>query len=71
MEQKDRVLLYMHDNNGITRTEGLTELGVSNVPAVINVLRNEGAKIVNLDMAGINRYGEKCTWVRYLLEDII
>lgn len=68
--QMTRVLQYMHENGSITRLEAMQYLGVANLPAVIEVLRNDmGYKIITYKIPGENRYGEEITYARYCLEE--
>ena len=68
--QMTRVLQYMRENGSITRIEAMKYLGVANLPAVIEVLRNDmGYNIITYNIHGENRYGEKITYARYRLEE--
>ena len=68
--QMTRVLQYMRENGSITRIEAMQYLGVANLPAVIEVLRNTmGYKIITYKITGENRYGEEITYARYCLEE--
>ena len=68
--QMTRVLQYMRENGSITRIEAMQYLGVANLPAVIEVLRNDmGYNIITYNIHGENRYGEKITYARYRLEE--
>ena len=68
--QMTRVLQYMRENGSITRFEAMKYLGVANLPAVIEVLRNDmDYNIITYNIHGENRYGEKITYARYRLEE--
>lgn len=64
--QKMRVLKYITDFDGITRAEALTQLGISNLPAVINELRNLNYEIDTETVNDKNRYGQSVTYARYV-----
>lgn len=64
--QKMRVLKYITDFEGITRAEALTQLGISNLPAVINELRNLNYEIDTETVNDKNRYGQNVTYARYV-----
>ena len=66
--QNDRVLNYMKFCGTITRVEAMNYIGVANLTAVIDVLRNhKGIDIVTETVHGKNRFGEKCKYARYSL----
>ena len=68
--QMTRVLQYMRENGSITRIEAMQYLGVANLPAVIEVLRNDmGYNIITHKIPGANRYGEEITYACYCLEE--
>lgn len=65
--QADRVLEYIQICGSITRVDALLELGVANLTAVINTLRNRGINIETVEIDSTNRYGEKIKYARYIL----
>lgn len=68
--QMTRVLEYMRENGSITRLEAMKFIGVANLTAVIDTLRNDmGYNIITYKIPGENRYGEKITYARYCLEE--
>lgn len=68
--QADRVLDYIKDFGSISRAEAMNDIGVANLPAVIDDLRHKkGYDIVTNDIKAKNRYGENITYARYTLNE--
>ena len=67
--QKERVLGFMREHEGITSMEAFTELGITRISARIADLRADGHIIASKRESGLNRYGEKTNYVRYVLHD--
>ena len=65
--QETRVLNYIIDNDGITSWEAIKEFGITRLSAQIYNLRRKGYAIDNTWEHAINRYGEKVSYVRYIL----
>lgn len=64
--QCERVAYYMERFGSITRAEALMDLGIANLPAVIEVLRHKhGQNIITEEVEGFNRFEEKITYARY------
>ena len=65
-KQWQRVVHYMCQFGSITRAEALMELGIANLPAVIDDLRHKkGKNIITEEVEGFNRFEEKVTYARY------
>lgn len=65
--QQQRVLNYIRDFGSITRAEAMSELGIANLPAVIDILRHRGGhNIKTLEIEALNRYGQKITYAKYV-----
>lgn len=63
-----RVLNYIMDFGSITRAQAMTDLGIANLPAVIEVLRNHKGYDIDTDIVtAINRYGETVHYAKYTL----
>lgn len=73
--QWERVLYYIAHFGSITRAEALMDLGIANLPAVIDDLRHKkGKNIITEEVEGFNRFEQKITYARYRFaesEDII
>ena len=64
--QCERVAYYMAHFGSITRAEALMDLGVANLPAVIDDLRHKhGQNIITEEVEALNRYEQKITYARY------
>ena len=65
--QCQRVLKYIRDFGSVTRAEAMSELGIANLPAVIDILRNkQGHDIETLEIKAKNRYGQNITYAQYV-----
>ncbi len=67
--QCQRVLDYMRQNGSITRTESSIYLSCTNLPGRIYDLKAEGIDIIDRMETGVNQFGEKCTFKRYMLKE--
>lgn len=65
--QRLRVLDYIKRNGSITAMDAVNDLGIIDLAARIRDLRREGVPIVSTPERGINRFGERCDYVRYSL----
>lgn len=68
--QKDRVLRYMRNHDGITSIQAFSDLGITRISARIADLRADGFIIASVRESGKNRYGEKTNYVRYILHEV-
>jgi hypothetical protein len=59
LTQKQRVLKYLQDGNVLTRLDGWDKLGVTESPARVSELRQDGHNITTLMVPVLNRYGER------------
>ena len=67
--QVERVIRYIIDYGSITRADALIDLGIANLPAVIDVLRNKmGYPVVTEEVKSKNRYGQNITYARYYID---
>lgn len=64
--QCERVAYYMAHFGSITRAEALMDLGIANLPAVIDDLRHKkGCNIITEEVETLNRFEQKITYARY------
>lgn len=63
--QRDRVLQYMRENNGITAYEAVVHVGCTQLSARICELQKEGHMFSTEVIKNINRYGDACHYLRY------
>lgn len=67
--QCERVIRYIIDFGSITRADALMDLGIANLPAVIDDLRHKkGYPIVTDEVHAKNRYGQNITYARYYID---
>lgn len=67
--QCEMVLNYMHHFGSITRAEALLDLGIANLPAVIDDLRHKkGVAVITEEVEALNRYKQKITYARYSID---
>lgn len=67
--QWQRVIEYIVHFGSITRAEALMDLGIANLPAVIDVLRNKkGYPVITEEVEAKNRYKQKITYARYYID---
>lgn len=65
--QRVRVLEYIKRNGSITALDAVNELGIIDLAARIRDLRRAGIPVISTPERGINRFGERCDYVRYSL----
>lgn len=67
MTQKERILRHLQVFGSITPVEALNDYGVMRLAARISDLKEDGNKIITNDVTGINRFGEKTRYAKYVL----
>ena len=65
---KDRVLKYIQDFGSITSKEAFEDLGCCDLQHYIMVLRQD-YNIIDEWVSGVNRYGDKVSYKKYMLGD--
>lgn len=68
MTHKERVLQYLIEKGSITSWEAIKEFGNTRLSATIFNLRQEDYNIKTKFETNINRYGDKISYARYVLE---
>jgi len=63
--QRDRVLQYMREHNGITAYEAVKEVGCLQLSARICELQKEGHMFSTELIKNVNRYGDPCHYYKY------
>ena len=64
--QAKRVADYINYHGSITRFEAMTELGIANLPAVINIMRSKMGMNIHTERTRVkNRYGEEVSYAVY------
>jgi hypothetical protein len=67
--QKDRVLQYIRETGSITRAEGFTQLGITELASRIGELEDQGYRFEREPLIGKNRYGDTVRYIRYKLKE--
>lgn len=67
--QKNMVLMHLQSEGSITSMEAIMQYGIMRLAGVIWRLRKEGWRIDSVTEYGVNRYGRKVPYARYVLED--
>ena len=65
--QRDRVLQFMNEHGSITAYEAFTEIGCTQLSARICELQREGYIFSTELIKNVNRYGDRCHYLRYRL----
>lgn len=65
MTQAERILKYIDEKGSITPMEAFAELGITKLATRISELRRGGEKIEKRYVTGLNRFGEKITYMEY------
>lgn len=66
-KQKDRLLEYLLEHRSISRTSGMSRLGIANIPEIVRQLRADGYPIESVKIRKVNRYGTKVNYTQYTL----
>lgn len=67
--KETRLMRYLHECGSITSMDAISELGDTRLAATIFLLRKKGVNIVSTNETNINRWGEKVTYTRYVLQE--
>ena len=65
--QKNRILEYMRQHNGITPMEAFGELSITKLATRIGELIEDGYNIRKVWVDDVNRYGEHIRYMKYYL----
>lgn len=63
--QHERILAYINEHGSITPMEAFSELGITKLSTRIGEMIVDGIEIEKEREQGINRFGEKVTYMRY------
>lgn len=63
--QHDRILRYMNEHGSITPMEAFSELGITKLSTRVGEMIADGIAIEKEREHGINRYGDKVSYMRY------
>ena len=67
LKQTERVLRHLRDFGSLTALEAMSDYGIMHLASRIDELRKGGWPIQTVPVKGVNRYGEKTTYARYVL----
>lgn len=68
MGHKERTLEWFKKYGSLTSLEAVYNLGNTRLAVTISRLRKEGYVITSAKETGVNRFSEKCQYVRYFLK---
>lgn len=68
MTQIDRILRHLKEYGSITSLESFREYGATRLSAIIYILKERGYKFDEEWITKNNRYGEKTTFKKYILQ---
>ena len=68
MRQCDMILRHLRDYGSVTNYELVLEYGIGSPTRRITDLRQRGYPIKSVPEHGVNRYGEKTSYTRYVLD---
>ena len=63
--QHERILAYINEHGSITPMEAFSDLGITKLSTRIGEMIVDGIEIEKEREQGINRFGEKVTYMRY------
>lgn len=67
MTQEEKVLRHLKQFGSITSWEAIMEYGITRLSAKIFNLRKQGYEIESERITTKNRFGEPCTFAKYML----
>ena len=68
MSQNEMILAYLERNGSITQAEAMNALGCYRLGARIWELKRQGVKIKKYMEEGLNRFGTRTRYARYILQ---
>lgn len=69
MTQNERIVRHLRDYGSITSLEAMQEYGIMRLASRVCELKRQGVAIRVINENGRNRYGERTSYARYVLED--
>ena len=67
MTQEQKVLRHLQEIGSITSWEAIMEYGITRLSAIILNLKKQGYEIESERVTTKNRFGENCTFAKYML----
>ena len=68
MSQNEMILAYLERNGSITQAEAMNAIGCYRLGARIWELKRQGVKIKRYMEEGLNRFGTRTRYARYILQ---
>lgn len=69
MTQHERIIDYMERFGSITPMDAFVDLGITKLSTRIGELIHDGHDIQKEKVTAKNRFGEKCSFMRYTLKE--
>lgn len=67
--KETRLMRYLSEVGSITSMDAIKELGDTRLAATVFELRRKGINIISTSETNVNRWGEKVTYTRYVLQE--
>lgn len=67
--KETRLMRYLHEFGSITSMDAIKELGDTRLATTVFELRRKGVNIISTSETNVNRWGEKVTYTRYVLQE--
>lgn len=67
--KETRLMRYLQEFGSITSMDAISELGDTRLAATVFLLRKKGVDIISTNETNVNRWDEKVTYVRYILQE--
>lgn len=67
--QRERILLYIHEFGSITPMEAFRDLGITKLATRISEMSRQGIEFERQFVKAKNRFGEPVYYMRYSLRD--
>lgn len=68
-KKETRLMKYLSEVGSITSMDAISELGDTRLAATVFLLRKKGVDIISTNETNVNRWGEKVTYTRYVLQE--
>lgn len=67
--KETRLMRYLSEFGSITSMDAISEFGDTRLAATVFELRRKGVNIISTSETNVNRWGEKVTYTRYILQE--
>lgn len=67
--KETRLMKYLSEVGSITSMDAIKELGDTRLAATVFLLRKKGIDIISTNETNVNRWGERVTYTRYILQE--